>query len=102
MRSRCSRDSWSAGWLSQQATSSRGFWNITVSSTSISTPTASSTLLSSSIFAKHSWGSSPFWKFFRVKPQPSANDPRVVVGGGTQMREDAAEQYLAYKLIDSN
>jgi hypothetical protein len=33
-----------------------------------------------------------FWKFFRVKPQPSANDPRVVGGAGIQMREDAAEQ----------
>jgi hypothetical protein len=40
-----------------------------------------------------------FWKFFRVKPRPSANDPRVV---GIQMREDATEQYLAYKLINSN
>jgi hypothetical protein len=37
-----------------------------------------------------------------VKPQPSANDPRVVGGAGIQMRKDAAEQYLAYKLIDSN
>jgi hypothetical protein len=43
-----------------------------------------------------------FWKFFRVKPQPSANDQRVVRGAGIQMREDAAEQYLVYKLIDSN
>jgi hypothetical protein len=43
-----------------------------------------------------------FWKFFRVKPQPSTNDPRVVRGAGIQMREDAAEQYLAYKLINSN
>jgi hypothetical protein len=43
-----------------------------------------------------------FRKFFRVKPQSSANDPRVVGGAGIQMREDAAEQYLAYKLIDSN
>jgi hypothetical protein len=43
-----------------------------------------------------------FRKFFRVKPQPSANDTRVVGGAGIQMREDAAEQYLAYKLIDSN
>jgi hypothetical protein len=43
-----------------------------------------------------------FWKFFLVKPQPSANDPRVVRGAGIQMREDATEQYLAYKLIDSN
>jgi hypothetical protein len=43
-----------------------------------------------------------FWKFFRVKPQPSANNPRVVGGAGIQMREDAAEQYLLYKLIDSN
>jgi hypothetical protein len=43
-----------------------------------------------------------FRKFFRVKPQPSANDPRVVGGAVIQMREDAAEQYLAYKLIDSN
>jgi hypothetical protein len=49
-------------------------------------------------------GIKPHWvlfrKFFRVKPQPSANDPRVVGGAGIQMREDAAEQYLAYKLID--
>jgi hypothetical protein len=43
-----------------------------------------------------------FRKFFRVKPQPSANDPRVVGGGGIQMCEDAVKQYLAYKLIDSN
>jgi hypothetical protein len=43
-----------------------------------------------------------FRKFFRVKPQPSANNPRVVGGAGIQMREDAAEQYLVYKLIDSN
>jgi hypothetical protein len=43
-----------------------------------------------------------FWKFFHVKPQPSANDPRVVGGADIQMREDAAEQYLAYELIDSN
>jgi hypothetical protein len=41
-------------------------------------------------------------KFFRVKLQPSANNPRVVGGAGIQMREDVAEQYLAYKLIDSN
>jgi hypothetical protein len=51
-------------------------------------------------------GIKPHWvlfrKFFRVKPQPSANNPRVVGGAGIQMREDAAEQYLAYKLIDSN
>jgi hypothetical protein len=42
-------------------------------------------------------GIKPYWilfrKFFRVKPQPSANDPRVVGG---------ANQYLAYKLIDSD
>jgi hypothetical protein len=43
-----------------------------------------------------------FWKFFRVKPQPSASNPRVVGGVGIQMREDAAEQYLYYKLIDYN
>jgi hypothetical protein len=36
-----------------------------------------------------------FWKFFRVKPQPSASNPRVVGGAGIQMREDAAEQYLS-------
>jgi hypothetical protein len=42
-----------------------------------------------------------FRKFFRVKPQPSANNTKVV-GAGIQMREDATEQYLAYKLIDSN
>jgi hypothetical protein len=51
-------------------------------------------------------GIKPHWvlfrKFFRVKPQSSANDPRVVGGAGIQMREDAAEQYLAYKLINSN
>jgi hypothetical protein len=51
-------------------------------------------------------GIKPHWvlfrKFFRVKPQPSGNDPRVVGGAGIQMREDAEEQYLAYKLIDSN
>jgi hypothetical protein len=39
-------------------------------------------------------GIKPHWilfrKFFRVKPQPSANDPRVVGGAGIQMREDAA------------
>jgi hypothetical protein len=49
---------------------------------------------------KHHWVL--FRKFFRVKPQPSANDPRVVGGARIQMREDASEQYLAYKLIDSN
>jgi hypothetical protein len=43
-----------------------------------------------------------FWKFFRLMPQPSANDPRVVGGAGIQMRGVAAEQYLSYKLIDSN
>jgi hypothetical protein len=43
-----------------------------------------------------------FRKFFRVKPQSSASNPRVVGGAGIQMREDAAEQYLSYKLIDSN
>jgi hypothetical protein len=51
-------------------------------------------------------GIKPHWilfrKFFRVKPQPSASNPRVVGGAGIQTREDAAEQYLSYKLIDSN
>jgi hypothetical protein len=51
-------------------------------------------------------GIKPHWvlfrKFFCVKPQPSANGPRVVEGAGIQMREDTAEQYLAYKLIESN
>jgi hypothetical protein len=51
-------------------------------------------------------GVKPHWiwfrKFFRVKPQPSASNPRVVGGAEIQMREDAAEQYLSYKLIDSN
>jgi hypothetical protein len=50
-------------------------------------------------------GIKPYWilfqKFFRVKPQPSTNDPRVVGGASIQMQEDAADQYLAYKLIDS-
>jgi hypothetical protein len=43
-------------------------------------------------------GIKPHWnlfrKFFRVKPQPSASNPRVVEGAGIQMREDAAEQPL--------
>jgi hypothetical protein len=51
-------------------------------------------------------GIKPHWvlfrKFFCLKPQPSANDPRVVGGADIQMREDTAEQYLSYKLIDSN
>jgi hypothetical protein len=51
-------------------------------------------------------GIKPHWvlfrKFFRMKPQTSANNPRVVGGADIQMREDAAEQYLVYKLIDSN
>jgi hypothetical protein len=51
-------------------------------------------------------GIKPHWvlfrKFFRVKPQPSANNPRVVGGAGIQMRENSAGQYLTYKLIDSN
>jgi hypothetical protein len=51
-------------------------------------------------------GIKPHWvlfrKFFRVKPQPSASSPRVVGGAGIQLREDAADQYLAYKLVDSN
>jgi hypothetical protein len=40
-------------------------------------------------------GIKPHWilfpKFFRVKLQPSANNPRVVGGAGIQVREDAAE-----------
>jgi hypothetical protein len=40
-------------------------------------------------------GIKPHWilfrKFFRVKPQPSATNPRVVEGAGIQLREDAAE-----------
>jgi hypothetical protein len=51
-------------------------------------------------------GIRPHWilfrKFFRVKPQLSASNLQVVGGAGIQMREDAAEQYLSYKLIDSN
>jgi hypothetical protein len=51
-------------------------------------------------------GIKPHWilfrKFFQLKPQPNTNDPRVVRGAGIQMREDAADQYLAYKLIQSN
>jgi hypothetical protein len=43
-----------------------------------------------------------FQKFFRVKPQPSANDPRVVGGASIQMCEYTAKQYLSYKLINSN
>jgi hypothetical protein len=37
-------------------------------------------------FCEAFWGIKPHWvlfqKFFRVKPQPSANDPRVVRGVG--------------------
>jgi hypothetical protein len=51
-------------------------------------------------------GIKPHWvlfrKFFCVKLQLSANDQRVVGGAGIQMREDVAEQYLSYKLINSN
>jgi hypothetical protein len=51
-------------------------------------------------------GIKPHWilfrKFFWVKPQPSSSNPQVVGGAGIQMREDAAEKYLSYKLIDSN
>jgi hypothetical protein len=50
-------------------------------------------------FCEAFMGIKPHWilfrKFFRVKPQPSANDPRVVGGAGIQMREDAANQYLS-------
>jgi hypothetical protein len=53
-----------------------------------------------------SLGIKPHWilfrKFFRVKPQPSASNPRVVGGAGFQMMEDAAKQYLSYMVIDSN
>jgi hypothetical protein len=51
-------------------------------------------------------GIKPHWilfrKFFRVKPQPSTSNPRVVGGAGIQIWGDAAEQYLSYKLIDCN
>jgi hypothetical protein len=57
-------------------------------------------------FCKEFVGIKPHWiffrKFFRVRPQPSTNDPRVVGGADIQMREDAADQYLSYKLIKSN
>jgi hypothetical protein len=57
-------------------------------------------------FCEAFMGIKPHWilfrKFFCVKPQPSANDPRVVGGDDIQMREDATDQYLSYKLIDSN
>jgi hypothetical protein len=43
-----------------------------------------------------------FQKFFRLKPQSSVDNPRVVRGAGIKMREDADEQYLSYKLINSN
>jgi hypothetical protein len=51
-------------------------------------------------------GIKPHWvlfrKFFRLMPQSSANDPRVVGGDDIQMHEDATGQYRSYKLIDSN
>jgi hypothetical protein len=57
-------------------------------------------------FCEEFVGIKPHWilfrKFFRVKPRPSTNDPRVVRGAGIQMREDATDQYLSYKLIESN
>jgi hypothetical protein len=57
-------------------------------------------------FCKVFVGIKPHWilfrKFFRVKPQPSTNDPQVVGGARIQMREDVADQYLLYKLIESN
>jgi hypothetical protein len=57
-------------------------------------------------FFKEFVGIKPHWilfrKFFRVKPQLSTNDPRVVGGAGIQMQEDAVGQYLSYKLIESN
>jgi hypothetical protein len=57
-------------------------------------------------FRKAFVGIKPHWvlfrKFFRVKPQPSTKDPRVVGGAGIQMREDTSDQYLSYKLIESN
>jgi hypothetical protein len=62
--------------------------------------------LPASDFFKGLLGIKPHWilfrKFFRVKPQPSASNPRIVGGAGIQMREDVVEQYLSYKLIDSN
>jgi hypothetical protein len=46
-------------------------------------------------FYKAFVGIKPHWvlfrKFFRVKPQPSTNDLRVVCGASFQMREDAAD-----------
>jgi hypothetical protein len=49
-------------------------------------------------------GIKPYWilfrKFFRVKPQPSTNDPRVVGGAGIQTREDTADQYLATDRVE--
>jgi hypothetical protein len=57
-------------------------------------------------FSEALMGIKPDWilfqKFFQLKPQLSADDLRVVVGAGVQMREDVAVQYLSYKLIDSN
>jgi hypothetical protein len=57
-------------------------------------------------FCEAFMGIKPHWillrKFFPLKPQPSTNDLRVVGGAGIQMREDVANQYLTYKLIDSN
>jgi hypothetical protein len=51
-------------------------------------------------------GIKPHWvlfrKFFHVKPQSSTNETRVVGGADIQMREDAADQYFSYKLIDWN
>jgi hypothetical protein len=57
-------------------------------------------------FSEAFMGIKPHWilfrKFFRVKPHSSLNDPQVVGGAGIQMREDVSNQYLPYKLIDSN
>jgi hypothetical protein len=66
-------------------------------------------ILHTSIFVHFSeafLGIKPHWilfqKFFRVKPQPRTNDTRVVGGVGIKVQEDTADQYLPYKLIDSN
>jgi hypothetical protein len=46
-------------------------------------------------FCEAFMGIKPHWccfrKFFRLKPQPSTNGPRVVGGADIQMREDTTE-----------
>jgi hypothetical protein len=53
-------------------------------------------------FCKAFLGIEPHWDLFRflfwVKPQPTSKNPSVVGGAGIQLRQQAGDRYLAYKL----